>query len=31
MRGLIAGLKNYDAAYPVDKNNGSTAVMPILP
>ena len=31
MRGLIAGLKEYEALYPVDKKDGSTPQMPILP
>lgn len=31
MKGLIAGLKNYEAQYPVAKADGKTPVMPILP
>ena len=31
MKGLIAGLKNYQAQYPVDKADGTTPVMPTLP
>lgn len=31
MKGLIAGLKNYQAQYPVDKADGTTPLMPVLP
>jgi arylsulfatase A-like enzyme len=31
MQGLIAGLQDYDAQYPVDKNDKATPQLPILP